>query len=623
MAMTFGLFVPDVTASTTAKKNTLQKVTSKEIQTNVQKLKSLKNDANYQNRPSFAFLNEVHPSAKCQNKKISTVFFDRNKELKKKINDRSFYSWDLKVMSQLERIYSFQQIVKDLSFKLEAYKGKTPKKMSDLICALKNLDQYRVTEKNYEDIVQAVHEALSVGRRCLLASLKNPRGGELFNLFNNYWNRTFYDWLYLKDFWKGEVVNDYPKIQTLQTRYKKMEKLKSKNTAIQEKFPVEKVRFFKKLYVSSSLNDLENVCGVTETALSDQIGKRYGYGYFLNRKWRQTFDAIHKKKINGFYYNKHNLTFDKLPNNYESNYERQIKMILAQLEYLAQERNASGRERKSNEHLHRDYKKNQLCISNRELLAKNLLKLSNCAYQMKVPLYGEPILYSENGLDQKKIKKFGNSKADICTVQSKIESIFSALKEKLDITQSDGKLALWIFSDPGNPGGGVLNGQFAQEESISRWSALLPALAQKNMMETYWNHQSRHETYSPETVYLNDVLCLDALKEDFYRADLILAAMPNCSRTGYHGRDRKRVQKTIENVFVSAILNGVTDLVIGPAGTGVFKIPADDVISMLAYYCVLYRKHFKSIVFCDMSQKYFNQFMMKVDAQKRNLHKPW
>ena len=101
----------------------------------------------------------------------------------------------------------------------------------------------------------------------------------------------------------------------------------------------------------------------------------------------------------------------------------------------------------------------------------------------------------------------------------------------------DKRIGVLNFASATNPGGGVVWGSSAQEESLCRCSTLYPALNQKNLLVNYYNfHRSRQDSlYTDRCIYTPDVKViksdtdyperLDSSK--FFNVDVIPCAAPN------------------------------------------------------------------------------------------------
>ena len=99
------------------------------------------------------------------------------------------------------------------------------------------------------------------------------------------------------------------------------------------------------------------------------------------------------------------------------------------------------------------------------------------------------------------------------------------------------KVAVHNFASATNPGGGVVWGSSAQEESLCRCSTLYPVLNQKSLLTNYYDfHRSRQNPlYTDRCIYTPSV---KVIKSDtdyperldsnrFFDVDVITCAAPN------------------------------------------------------------------------------------------------
>ena len=109
----------------------------------------------------------------------------------------------------------------------------------------------------------------------------------------------------------------------------------------------------------------------------------------------------------------------------------------------------------------------------------------------------------------------------------------------------DRKVAALNFANPIDPGGGVMYGAHAQEESICRCSTLLPCLVDEYLIENFYLiHQEKKRSglmdnnynddciYTPNIhVFKSDTLSPQLMDEDkWYCVDIITCAAPNLYR---------------------------------------------------------------------------------------------
>ena len=127
-----------------------------------------------------------------------------------------------------------------------------------------------------------------------------------------------------------------------------------------------------------------------------------------------------------------------------------------------------------------------------------------------------------------------------------VDIIFSTKRTLEAAGGYDGKkVAALNFASSLNPGGGVMYGARAQEESICRCSTLLPCLEDEYLLENFYlTHQMKERNglmdnnynddciYTPNIhVFKSDTLSPQLMDEDkWYCVDIITCAAPNLYR---------------------------------------------------------------------------------------------
>ncbi|KAF3934947.1 hypothetical protein ABW19_dt0208433 [Dactylella cylindrospora] len=134
-----------------------------------------------------------------------------------------------------------------------------------------------------------------------------------------------------------------------------------------------------------------------------------------------------------------------------------------------------------------------------------------------------------------------------------------------------------------NPGGGVLNGAQAQEETLCRRSTLYPSLLGTNFhplnsgsiiftpdVLVFMNQ--RYEMLKDAERYYVDVISAAAPK----RPDLKTAAVDGVRKQRYENQqDYEDLTLTIKNILRIAVMKGVTHVVLGAFGCGAYGNPND------------------------------------------------
>ena len=193
---------------------------------------------------------------------------------------------------------------------------------------------------------------------------------------------------------------------------------------------------------------------------------------------------------------------------------------------------------------------------------------------------------------------------------------------------TDKRIAVLNFASATNPGGGVVNGSSAQEESLCRCSTLYPTLDQKYLWQNYYNINriAGNPLHTDACIYSpNIVICKTDSdfperlpQEKWVKADVISCAAPNLRRkpaNRYNPEGGQAVNITSDtlqkiheqcakSIFSVAIANGADILVLGAFGCGAFC--NDPKIVAKAYSNVLkdYRKYFDLIEFAIFCREY-------------------
>ncbi len=177
------------------------------------------------------------------------------------------------------------------------------------------------------------------------------------------------------------------------------------------------------------------------------------------------------------------------------------------------------------------------------------------------------------------------------------------------------KIGVLNFASAMKPGGGVLRGSGAQEESLCRCSTLYPTLDQKWLWDKFYgvNRAANDPRHTDDCIYSPNVMICKTDEavpkrlppEEFVTVDIISCAAPDLRTKQYNGTfveiDRKTLDdlhaKRAEHILRIAAAKGVDILVLGAFGCGVFENDPHTVAS--AWFRVLmdYKKYFDRVEF--------------------------
>lgn len=172
-------------------------------------------------------------------------------------------------------------------------------------------------------------------------------------------------------------------------------------------------------------------------------------------------------------------------------------------------------------------------------------------------------------------------------------------------TEGAEHVALLNFASAKNPGGGFLGGARAQEEDLSRCSALYTCQLRQ---PDYYTHNRRepsmlyteHLLYSPEVPFFRDEQ--GTLLERPFLASVITSPAPNAGEALRRDASlRPRIREVLEararNVLRVAAHHGHRTLVLGAWGCGVFRNDPREVAEVFAQALVLLPGAFARVVF--------------------------
>lgn len=182
------------------------------------------------------------------------------------------------------------------------------------------------------------------------------------------------------------------------------------------------------------------------------------------------------------------------------------------------------------------------------------------------------------------------------------------------------KVCVLNFASATNPGGGVIHGSSAQEESICRCSTLYPCLDNDEMhRKFYMPHREADDPlnnddiiFTPRVkVFKSDSNFPELLQEsEWWDVDVITCAAPNLrnvpsnmmnpsagsskAEISYEGL-RELLSTRIKRVLDVAAMNGADVLILGAFGCGAFRTPQKLVAEVFAEHTRDYREYFDTI----------------------------
>ena len=221
---------------------------------------------------------------------------------------------------------------------------------------------------------------------------------------------------------------------------------------------------------------------------------------------------------------------------------------------------------------------------------------------------------------------------DVIIPESKKQTCQTVVSPKRSFEAASGyaragkKVCVLNFASATNPGGGVVNGSSAQEESLCRCSTLYPCLDEGELWQRFYipHRTAADPLYNDDCIYTPDVIVTKSdisfpermSEEEWYKVDVLTCAAPNLRNVpsnmmnpnagdkpaDIEGDDLYRLHvQRIERIFQVAAANGAEVLILGAFGCGAFCNPPE-VVSK-AFYDVQkkYEGYFEIIeyaIFC-------------------------
>jgi len=210
--------------------------------------------------------------------------------------------------------------------------------------------------------------------------------------------------------------------------------------------------------------------------------------------------------------------------------------------------------------------------------------------------------------------KYNKTKINVLN-QDVIKTVIDLNQELIKSDKLNSKILVLNLASEKHFGGGAINGAMAQEEELFR--------------KTNYGLHTGSELYPlkiNEFVYTPNVSIIKnenyerLTKKEIFQVDML--AMPALRRPRLingelSDRDFDLTLNKISSIFKFAILNNITDLVLGAMGCGVFKNPPLDIIEIYNMCLETYDKYFNNIIFSiksinDDNYELFNKNIVRI-----------
>lgn len=222
--------------------------------------------------------------------------------------------------------------------------------------------------------------------------------------------------------------------------------------------------------------------------------------------------------------------------------------------------------------------------------------------------------YSDEVLHSRKMTRVYDSHAEFNNVKLNpklsirlvAKDTVSALFE--DITEQDGHVGILNFASYKNPGGGYLNGSYAQEEALCHVSTLYSVLCTQTRFYSVNQHHLNCSLYTNRALYSPDIVFFS---EDYDKyADVITCAAPNrkaALKKGVSEAENETALKSrIEFIYNIANENQIDTLILGAYGCGVFGQNPKKVADLFLEYA---KGKVKTIIFAVPQGKNYESFV--------------
>lgn len=175
------------------------------------------------------------------------------------------------------------------------------------------------------------------------------------------------------------------------------------------------------------------------------------------------------------------------------------------------------------------------------------------------------------------------------------------------VKYGDLNTAVLNFASYNNPGGMFLKGSKTQEDCLCHESFLYNVLKEFQIQYYDWNNRNKNKSlYTDRALYSPKIYFFRDNKE--YMSDVITCAAPNkFSAQKYYGvseaENRAALESRIKFVLDVAKDNGVSTLILGAFGCGVFGQDATEVANIFKNLLETTHKCFDRVVFAIPNKK--------------------
>lgn len=182
------------------------------------------------------------------------------------------------------------------------------------------------------------------------------------------------------------------------------------------------------------------------------------------------------------------------------------------------------------------------------------------------------------------------------------------------------KVCVLNFASATNPGGGVLYGSSAQEESLCRCTTLYPCLKEESLRRDFYApHRAKEDPlYNDDCIYTPDVCVFKSdinfpeplSRNDWWSVNMLTCAAPNLRDRPSNAMNpcagskaakitpedlEKLLTSRIKRIFEVAVANRNEVLILGAFGCGAFKNPPEIVAKVFKRITESYTQYFDVI----------------------------